>query len=47
MFTEVVKYLQIEKNIRKTKVTKVFSHLGDTAVQLIKESTVKLTPPLS
>ena len=39
LFVEVAKYLQIEKNIRKAKINKVFSHLGDVAAQLIKEST--------
>ena len=39
LFSEVVKYLQIEKNIRKTKISKVFSYLGDIAAKLIKDNT--------
>ena len=36
LFSEVVRYLQIEKNVRKAKISKVFSYLGDIAAQLIK-----------
>ena len=35
LFAAVIKYLQIEKNIRKTKITKVFAHLADQAGQLL------------
>ena len=29
LFSEIIKYLLVEKNVRKTKVTKVFAHLAD------------------
>ena len=44
LFTAVIKYLQAEKNIRKTKITKVFANLADKAGRLIQENT-PASPP--
>ena len=45
LFTAVIKYLQAEKNVRKTKLTKVFASLADEAGRLLRENT-PANPPI-